>query len=239
MASVADNLQNVRDRIEAACALAGRAAASVTLVAVCKRVPLSQVVEAYEAGQVDLAENRIQDALPRQDDLHERLARRGYGDHPVRWHFVGSLQNNKVRKAVGSFDLLHAVDSVPLAERIGRVAAELGLRQAVLLEVNVSREPQKHGLDPADVAAAAAACAGVAGLELRGLMGMAQADAPESDLRRTFAELRRLNEAARAASGLQLPDLSMGMTDDFEHAIAEGATLVRVGTGVFGPREAP
>ncbi len=234
MTDVADNLLRVRDRLAAASARSGRAAASVRLVAVSKRVPLDRVAEAVACGQLDLGENRIQDALPRRDELAARLGPDVAAG--LRWHFIGPLQRNKVRKAVGGFSLIHAVDSPELAGRISQVALELGLRQPVLLEVNAAREAGKFGLDPAAVVAAAVAIAGLPGLELRGLMAMARQSAPATELGATFALVRRLAEAARADTGLALPELSLGMSDDFEIAIAEGATLVRLGTAVFGER---
>ncbi|MDO9693459.1 MAG: YggS family pyridoxal phosphate-dependent enzyme [Candidatus Latescibacteria bacterium] len=234
MTDVADNLQRVRDRLAAACAHSGRAAASVRLVAVSKRVPLDLVAAAVAHGQLDLGENRIQDALPRQVELAARLEPAAAAG--LRWHFIGPLQANKVRKAVGRFALIHAVDSLPLARRIAEVALEQGLRQPVLLEINAAREPGKFGLDPDEAVTAAVVAAALPGLDVRGLMAMARQDAPPAELGATFGRVRRLAEAARAATGLALPDLSMGMSDDFEIAIAEGATLVRLGTAVFGER---
>jgi PLP dependent protein len=234
MTDVADNLLRVHDRLAAACARSGRAAATVRLVAVCKRVPLEMVAAAVACGQTDLGENRIQDALPRQDELAARLGPAVAGN--LRWHFIGPLQANKVRKAVGRFALLHAVDTTSLAARISQTALERGLRQPVLLEVNAAREPGKFGLDPDAAVAAAVAAAALPGLDLRGMMAMARQEAPPAELGATFALVRRLAEAARAATGLALPELSLGMSDDFEIAIAEGATLVRLGTAVFGAR---
>ncbi len=239
MSRVADNLARVRDRMAAACDRAGRPHDAVRLVAVSKRIPLPALVEAAAAGHVLFGENRIQDALPRPDELGAALSAAGVDAPPPAWHFIGHLQSNKARKAVGRFDLIHAVDSAKLARRLSDVAVEQGLRQAVLLEVNVTGEAQKHGLAPAEVPEAAALAAGLPGLDPRGLMCMARFGAPEAELRDTFAALRRLAEAARADTGRPLPELSMGMSDDFELAIEEGATLVRVGTAVFGPRTPP
>jgi len=237
MIDVAENLARLADRTVTACARAGRAASEVALVAVTKRIALPLVADACLAGQMRLGENRIQDALPRQDELATRLAESGDGDLHPEWHFIGHLQGNKVRKAVGRFALLHAVDSLRLAERISGVAVEGGATQPVLLEVNVAGEAQKYGLSRDEALAVAGAAGGLPGLDLRGFMCMARFGAPEDELRRTFAGLRRLAEAARGETGLPLPELSMGMSDDFEAAIAEGATLIRVGTAVFGPRD--
>ena len=237
MSDVADNLARINERIATACARAGRPADGVRLIAVTKRIPLANLVEARRAGQLVFGENRIQDALPRQDELASALQGTGVETPPVDWHFIGHLQSNKARKAVGRFALLHAVDSARLAERLSGIAGETGARQPILLEVNVGAEPQKQGLTPDETPAAAERIARLPGLDLRGFMCMARFGAPETELRGTFAALRSLSEVARAATGLPLPELSMGMSDDFEYAIAEGATLVRVGTAVFGPRE--
>jgi pyridoxal phosphate enzyme (YggS family) len=234
---VAEGLAAVRERIATACARAGRSADEVRLVAVSKRIPAAAVVEAVRLGQRDLGENRIQDALRRGEELPPLLSAAGLDPAAVRWHFIGHLQRNKAGKAAGAFHLLHAVDSVDLARRLDARLAAAGTIQPVLLEVNVSREPQKHGVDPAGLPALVEGVAGLARLRLEGLMTMARWGAPEPELRATFAGLRELRDAARARSGLPLPELSMGMSDDFEAAILEGATLVRIGTAIFGPRE--
>jgi pyridoxal phosphate enzyme (YggS family) len=234
--SVEGRLARVRKRIAAACGRVGRDPAGVRLVAVTKRIPLADVVAACTAGQWDLGENRIQDALARIQELPPRLAAAGLDPARVRWHFIGHLQTNKAGKAIGPFQLLHALDSQHLAERLEDRAAAAGRIQPVLLEVNVSREPQKHGCDPEVAVELARDVAPRAHLDLQGLMTMARYEAPAAELRETFAGLRRLVERARDATGLPLPELSMGMSDDFEIAVEEGATLVRVGTAIFGPR---
>ncbi len=235
-AAVTANLAAVNDRIAAACRAAGRPAGSVRLVAVSKRIPLDLVAAACAAGQWELGENRIQDAVPRQAELAALLQARGLDPARLRWHFIGHLQSNKAVRAVGAFGLLHGVDSVKLAQRLDRLAGEAGVRQPVLLEVNISGEAQKNGLGPDESVAAAEAAAALPGLDLQGLMGMARWDAAEAELHASFGLLRRLAEQARAATGLPLPELSMGMSDDFPAAIAEGATIVRVGGAIFGPR---
>jgi len=236
MSEVATRLAAVRRRIAEACRRAGRSPDGVRLVAVTKRIPLPLVVEACRAGQWDLGENRVQDALPRQQELADALRAEGLDPATVRWHFIGPLQRNKVRKVTGAFALVHAVDTIPLAERLSAVAAERGCRQPILLEVNISAEPQKHGFAPAETAPAAERIAALPHLEVRGLMGMARFGADEQELHRSFALLRRLRDDLAARLGTPLPELSMGMSGDFEIAIAEGATLVRIGTAIFGPR---
>ncbi len=199
-----------------------------------KYVSLDLVAAAVAAGQFDLGENRLQDALPRQEDLAARLRAVGLDPSPVRWHFIGHLQSNKAIKAAGAFQLLHGVDSLDLARRLDRQAAVLGVRQAVLLEVNITGETQKHGLAPAAVAEVAAAAAQLPSLDLQGLMAMARFGAAEAEQRRTFAALRELRDRVAAACGRPLPELSMGMSDDFVAAVAEGSTCVRIGTAIFG-----
>jgi len=227
----------VRERIERARDRAGRRD-PVTLVAVSKTAPLTAVVAACRAGHRDFGENRVQDALPRVGALPALLAAAGLPPEATpRWHFIGHLQANKARRAIGSFALLHAVDDLTLAGRLDQAAAAAGHRQAVLLEVNVAREPQKAGVAPEAAGESAARLAeSCPHLELQGLMTMARCGAGEAELRATFGALRGLAEAARSATRLPLPALSMGMSDDYGIAVEEGATLVRVGTAIFGPR---
>ncbi len=233
---VAERLADVRGRIAVACAKAGRHPDDVCLVAVSKRIALPLVAEACAAGQWDLGENRIQDALERLLGLPELLLSRGIDPSPLRWHFIGHLQRNKAPKAAGKFHLIHGLDGLKLGERLSQYATAAQRREAVLLEVNISREPQKNGAKPEDAVALACALAELPGLELHGMMGMARFDHNESGIHSSFALLRELNEQARQETGLALPVLSMGMSGDFEAAIAEGSTLVRVGTAIFGPR---
>lgn len=225
MTDVASRLATVRDRVDAAARRASREPNEVGIVAVTKSFPAHAVVEAIEAGVVDIGENRAQ-------ELKEKaIAVPG----AVRWHFIGHLQTNKARHVVGIAALIHSVDRYALAEEIARRARAAGSTQRVLIEVNVSGEATKHGVEPARAVALATQVADLDGIEVRGLMTMAPfADDPEL-ARPYFGDLRELGERLRAT----LPnatELSMGMTRDFEVAIEEGATLVRVGEAIFGPR---
>lgn len=217
---IAANIAAVRKRIAAACERAGRPPDGVTLIGVSKTHPAEAVAAAYAAGLRDFGENRVQEAAAKIDELRERRVA------PV-WHLVGHLQRNKAGAAIGRFDILHSVDSERLAEAISE-RAEAPVR--VLIEVNVAGEASKHGVAPEDVSALAGRVARMPKIELLGLMTVApRADDPE-DVRPVFRTLRELRDS------LGLRELSMGMTDDFEVAVEEGSTLVRVGRAIFGAR---
>ena len=218
--AIAANLDAVEARIRAACARCGRDPSEVTLIGVTKTVPAARVRSAIDAGLADVGENYVQEGLAKRVALGEAGA-------SVRWHLIGHLQSNKVRAALEGFDVIHAVDSVRLAEALSRRASRL---TPVLLEVNSTREASKFGLDPRDVGPAVATISKLENLELRGLMTVAPAVTDEGRLRAVFSEVRLLAEA----NGLT--ELSMGMTDDFEVAIEEGATMVRIGRAIFGER---
>jgi pyridoxal phosphate enzyme (YggS family) len=235
--TVASRLDQVRDRIATACARAGRSTDEVRLVAVSKRIDLPHVVEACQSGQWDLGENRIPEAVDRQLEMARLLDEAGLPADRLRWHFIGHLQSNKAGKAAGRFHLIHSVDSVSLADKLSRLADESGQTESILLEVNISGENQKQGLDSEEVSEAVVRIGALPGLDLCGLMGMARYGAPEKELRAGFASLRRLAEDARVSAGRKLPELSMGMSGDFEAAIAEGSTLVRIGGAIFGSRQ--
>ncbi|WP_265594713.1 YggS family pyridoxal phosphate-dependent enzyme [Haloferula sp. BvORR071] len=225
MVSLAERLAGLRERITAACMAAGRAAAGVELLAVSKTFPASAVAEAREAGQRLFGESRQQEAAPKIAALPRDLE----------WHFIGGLQRNKVRKVLADFACIHSVDSLRLAEYLDRVAGEEGKRPKIYLEVNVAGEESKGGFTPAELLAAAEQLPGLAHVEILGLMSIP----PEDDARRWFAATRELRDRLQAASGLSLPGLSMGMSGDFEQAIAEGSTIVRVGSALFGNRSYP
>jgi len=223
---IASALAAVRARIEAACVRVGRDPRGVTLVAVSKTKPASDVVRAHDAGQTLFGENRVQEALSKQAEV----------DRPVEWHLVGALQRNKARHAVGAFSLLHGVDNEKLLVEIDRRAAAEGVRQAVLVQVRLGGEEAKSGIDAAALPGLIDAALACESVDLRGLMTIPPpADRPE-DARRWFSALRELRDVEAARTGAPLPDLSMGMTGDFEVAVEEGATLVRVGTAIFGAR---
>lgn len=233
---VPGRLAQIQERMAVACRLAGRPEDDVHLVAVTKRIKLELVIQACAAGQWDLGENRVGDALDRQAELASMLQTANLPADQLRWHFIGHLQSRKANAASGRFCLLHGVDSLKLAQKLSALAIAENRREPILLEVNAGREPQKNGLDPDQAVDVALEMAAFEGLDLRGMMTMAAFDADESTLRKTFAFLRSLNDDARRQSGLPLPELSMGMSGDFEQAIVEGATLVRVGSALFGPR---
>ncbi|HZN56188.1 MAG TPA: YggS family pyridoxal phosphate-dependent enzyme [Candidatus Polarisedimenticolaceae bacterium] len=226
MGDLSSRLEAVRSRLAAACARAGRDPSSVRLVAVTKTVSAATVREAIAAGQTLFGENRIQEALP-------KIAETGSG---ARWHFVGHLQANKARHAVGAFELIHGVDDASLAAELDRRAAARGIVQAVLAQANLAGEATKHGAGEDGLEALVEAVARAPHLDLRGLMIIPPpAEDPEAS-RPWFARLRGLRDVLARRVGRTLPELSMGMTDDFEVAIEEGATLVRVGRAIFGER---
>lgn len=225
--TLATRLAEVRARIAQACERAGRDPSEVLLVGVSKTQPPDAVREAVAAGLLDLGENRAQDVL-------EQAAAATAAGLAPRWHFIGHLQRNKVARASGRFALLHGVDSAELAGLLSSRAAQAGARQAVLLEVNLG-EAQKQGVAPGDLARLLDDLAGLPGLDVRGFMGMAPWGATEDQARRLFGSLRELAERERARTGLALPELSMGMSGDYEAAILEGATIVRVGSAIFAP----
>jgi len=229
MTDLPARLQLVRDHIAAAARGAGRDPAAVRLVAVSKTHPADAVVAAAAAGQIDFGESRVQEARDKIPAAPPGLV----------WHFIGHLQKNKVRQALPLFSFFHSIDSTALAEAINRIAGENGQTVEGLLEINVSGEASKHGFSPDQVRAEFAALAKLPHLRLRGLMTMAPySDNPE-EARPFFRALRELRDELQAAHGHLLPELSMGMSGDYEPAIAEGSTLVRIGTSIFGARPQP
>lgn len=235
---VADRLAQVRENIATACVKAGRPEGSVQLIAVSKMIPLPLVLEACLAGQRHFGENRIPAAVDRQDEMTQLLNPTLIDASEIQWHFIGHLQRNKASKATGHFALIHGVDSLALAEKISHHAVAQGRVQSLLLEVNISGESQKNGLSLDQTLDTIDQVRSLPYLDLQGLMGMAQRGADLNQLSTTFASLRRVCEDARRTMGLPLPELSMGMSADYKVAIAEGATSVRIGSAIFGPRTA-
>lgn len=226
--SISQNLANIQLRIRAAAEAAGRDPASVRLVAVSKTRPAGDIVEAFQAGQTIFGENYVQELTAKLDQLQE----------PIQWHVIGHLQSNKVKYIAGRVALIHSVDRLSLAEEISRQWGKLGLVCPVLIQVNISGEATKSGTTEEGALQLVRECAALPNLRIRGLMTMPPFfDDPEA-ARPYFAGLRRLSKAIEAAEipDVEMGELSMGMSGDFEAAIQEGATLVRVGTAIFGER---
>ncbi len=225
--SAQERLAWVHKRIDGACRACGRDPASVTLVAVSKKQPLEAVAALFAAGQRVFGESYIQEALPKME-----AAPKG-----AQWHFIGHLQRNKARLAVGRFNLIHTVDNLELARTLQKKNRELGLTQAVCLQVNVAGEVQKSGIDPDGLPALAEAVAAMPELTLAGLMVIPPVFDDPDGARPAFSRLRELRNGLETRLGMKLPVLSMGMSGDLEAAVMEGATHVRVGTDLFGPRQ--
>jgi pyridoxal phosphate enzyme (YggS family) len=226
---LAQNVRAVRTRIAQACERADRDPTSVTLIAVTKTVEPQRIRAVLQAGVHDLGENYVQEALTKVGDPELSVP-------DLRWHFIGHLQRNKVREVLGKFALIHSVDSLALAIEIGRRANQIGVTADLLLEVKLDPNATKFGIAPEQTRTTAQAVLNIPGVRLRGLMGMAPFGLVPEDARPAFRTLRTLFD--------QLPDdarhvLSMGMSSDFEVAIEEGATLVRIGTALFGRRPPP
>ena len=229
---IARRLNGVRDRIADVARRAGRLPASVRLVAVSKTFPLEAIRAASQSGQLDFGENKIQEAQAKI------LAA---GSLPLRWHFIGHLQSNKARKAGALFDVIHSIDSVDLLRTVDEAVAEKGRHVEVLIQVDLARESTKHGAPESEVPAIIEAALGCRALRLSGLMMLPPAVADPADARPYFAAVRDLREryVAQGVPAANLTELSMGMSHDFEVAIDEGATMVRVGTAIFGRRASP
>ena len=228
MATIQSNLQAVNTRIAAACAAFGRDRAGVRLVAVSKTWPAEAVREAAAAGQLDFGENYLQEALDKIAALSSLPAK-------LIWHFIGPLQSNKTRPVAEHFDWVHSVDREKIAERLNAQRPEGAPALNLCIQVNISGEASKSGVEPAALATLARAVARMPRLKLRGLMSVPEPTGDEALSRRRFASLRKLLEELNR-DGHALDTLSMGMTADLEAAVAEGATMVRIGTAIFGQR---
>jgi PLP dependent protein len=226
---IPENLHSVLDKIAAAAKGCGRDPGSIRLVVVSKTVGPDKVMEAVSAGALILGENRVQEAAAKMITLP------GHIPDSLEWHLIGTLQKNKAKHAVGIFRLIHSIDSVELAREVDRQAEKQGLIQRVLLEVNIAGEASKHGFAPDYVRYAAKEAAAFKNLSVEGLMCVPPFTNNQEESRPYFIRLRGLLDEINGM-GFNLTELSMGMTQDFEVAVQEGATLVRVGTAIFGAR---
>jgi PLP dependent protein len=226
MRSIAENVERVRKEIAQSAAKANRNADDVELVAISKTHEAAKVREAVEAGQSLFGESRVQEARVKLPELPSNL----------RWHFVGHLQRNKIRHALPLFELIHSVDSLALAQDINRIAEEDGLRPRVLLEVNVAGEGSKFGFTPEKLREDLESLLALSRLSILGLMTIPPIAEEAEASRKYFVQLRELRDRMQTDFHVDLAQLSMGMTQDFAVAVEEGATLVRVGTAIFGER---
>ena len=224
---LAERAAGVREALAEAAKQAGRVPEDVTLVAVSKLHPASDIRDLAETGQTEFGENYVQEALAKQEEL---------AGLNVNWHFIGGLQSNKAKYVAGKFALVHSVDSSKLAQALHKKAVSLDAVQDILIQVNIAGETQKSGITVEKLPEMAEAVLGMEGLRLVGLMTMPPFfDDPER-ARPVFARLRELRDGLETRLGMGLPHLSMGMTGDFVPAVQEGATLVRIGTRIFGTR---
>jgi pyridoxal phosphate enzyme (YggS family) len=230
MSLIADNLSSVKERMARAAKKSGRNPEEVRLVAVTKTVPVEQIAEAGGIGGCVFGENRVQEARPKIETL---------GTENYRWHFIGHLQRNKVKYIPGLFELIHSVDHSELAEEIHRHSLKHGAVTPVLIQVNVSGEAGKSGVAPNDLEELLEGVTHLDGITVRGLMTIPPLDPDPEQSRKHFAALRKLRDRMRALEmeKIFMDELSMGMSDDFEVAIEEGATWVRVGTAIFWARD--
>lgn len=225
---MSENLAKIRQRVEAACERSGRDSAEVTLVGAAKRQPDARLLQVYESGLRDFGENLVQEAVAHRQVLPEN----------VTWHLIGPLQSNKVKKAVGQFGWIHSVDRLKIARALDREAELEGRVIQGLAEVNLGGEPTKHGFSPEALVEAAAELLELDSLRFVGLMAIPPQATTDSDARKWFCELRDLRDQIFSSQMRESPGyLSMGMSGDFESAIEEGATHVRIGSALFGPRD--
>ena len=226
---VSENLEQVKANIEAACKRVGRDPKDVRLVAVSKTKPISLIEEAIEAGQDTFGENKVQEMCDKMEVLPDN----------IKWHMIGHLQRNKVKYIIDKAELIHSVDSIRLAETIDKEAEKHGVIANILIEVNVAKEESKFGLMPEEVPEFVEKIAGFPHIRVKGLMTIAPFVENPEENRPIFAHLRKLSVdiAKKNIDNITMSILSMGMTNDYQVAIEEGATMVRVGTGIFGARD--
>lgn len=226
MSEIADRLQEIRSRLAAAEQRSGRTPGAVDLLAVSKTYPVEVIQQAVDAGQIEFGENRVQEIVLKHPQLPAKL----------QWHLIGPLQSNKVRKVLPLVQMIHAVDSVDIARDINRIAGELGLHPKVLLEINLAAESSKHGFTAQAIHEKLEELYSLDRLYIQGVMCIPPFDPVAEKSRRYFVQLREIRDGLEKLGGAPLPVLSMGMSHDFEIAVEEGATLVRVGSAIFGAR---
>ncbi len=226
--NIQDNLKIVKEKINRAAARAGRDPAGIRIVAVTKTHQPEVVDQAVKAGLVDVGENKVQEFLDKARMVKE----------DCRWHFVGHLQRNKVNKVIGRFELIHSLDSLRLARKIDKSSLAAGAVANVLVQVNTSGEESKYGIEPDEAEELCARVSSFEGVRVRGLMTMAPWVEDRGVIARSFSALRKLADeiGSRKIENISMDELSMGMTDDFEIAVAEGSTMLRLGRVLFGPR---
>ena len=220
------NLSEVHRKITAACCRVGRDISSVQLIAVSKTFPVELILEVYQMGQLVFGESRLQEAIPKIESSPASLC----------WHFIGGVQRNKVRKLLQNFQMIHAIDSLRLASYVDEISNELGISPQVFLQVNVGGEESKGGFEPNRLRGDMEALLKLKQLEIVGLMCIPPAGVSSESARPWFSSLRQLRDVLEVEFGKTLPSLSMGMSGDYEIAIEEGATHVRVGSAIFGNR---
>ena len=225
---ITDHLREVRDRVKKAASAAGRAAEDITIVAVSKKQPAAAIEAAYAAGQLDFGENFVQEAIPKIELLNRS---------DIRWHFIGRIQANKTRDIARCFDWVHTVDRIKIAKRLSEQRPHYAAPLNVCIQVNLAEDPQKGGIGAQSVDELAHDIGKLEHLRLRGLMTMPPADATDDVVQALFLELASV-ERSLVSRGYELDTLSMGMSADLETAVACGSTMIRVGTAIFGPRNA-
>ncbi len=227
MMRVCENIKETLEKIENCAKVAKRNPKDITLIAVTKTKPVSLIKEAVECGLLEFGENRVQEVLEKYDEIDG-----------VSWHLIGHLQKNKVKYIIDKVKLIHSVDSLDLAKEIDRQAKKIEKIQEILIQVNISGEESKFGIKPNEAASLCEAIKDLENIKVKGLMTMAPLGAEESELHKIFGGLRKLSIDIREKNidNIDMEELSMGMSGDFEIAVSEGATMVRVGTGIFGTR---
>lgn len=226
---IAENLKTIQAQIQSACNCSGRDPNEITLIAVSKTKPISALREAYEAGARDFGENKVQELIEKIPQLPD----------DIRWHMIGHLQRNKVKYIIGKVALIHSVDSLRLAEEISRESVRQGVETDILIEINIAEEESKFGVSLREAPDMIEKIAGLPGINIKGLMTVAPYTAVSEKNRPYFVKMRELSVdiARKNIDNISMNVLSMGMTGDFSVAVEEGATCVRVGTGIFGERD--